>query len=178
MGGKGQISNVGVTNPSHTIVSDGTEKRNFPKHVDKSGTAPNKDWNQTLCDALKRKSSIVGGKGGGKGSGKGDMKRMRKVLKDSITGITRPAMCRLARRGGVRRIAGLVYDNIRGVLKIFLQHVMRDIITYTEYTKRKTVTVTDVLYALKHHGRTLYGFARPYNYKPQKPSIPNRDDRA
>ena len=171
VGGKGQISDVGVTNPSRTIVSDRTEK-NLPRHVDKTETAPNKDWNQTLRDALKKKNSVIGGKGGGKG----DMKRMRKVLKDSITGITRPVMCRLARRGGVRRIAGLVYDDIRGVLKIFLQHIVRDIITYTEYAKRKTVTVTNVLYALKHHGQTLYGFTRPYN-KPQKLSIPNRDDR-
>ena len=67
-------------------------------------------------------------------------------------------MCQLACRGGIKKIIGLVYDDVCGVLKIFLQHVVRDIITYTKHAKRKTVTVTDVLYALRHHDWTLYGF--------------------
>ena len=34
-------------------------------------------------------------------------------------GITKPAIRRLARRGGVKRISGLIYKETRGVLKIF-----------------------------------------------------------
>jgi len=41
---------------------------------------------------------------GGKGLGKGGAKRHRKVLRDNIQGITKPAIRRLARRGGVKRI--------------------------------------------------------------------------
>ena len=41
-----------------------------------------------------------GGKGG-KGLGKGGAKRHRKILRDNIQGITKPAIRRLARRGGV-----------------------------------------------------------------------------
>ena len=37
---------------------------------------------------------------GGKGLGKGGAKRHRKVLRDNIQGITKPAIRRLARRGG------------------------------------------------------------------------------
>jgi histone H4 len=126
---------------------------------------------------------------GGKGLGKGGAKRHRKVLRDNIQGITKPAIRRLARRGGVKRISGLIYeetDNIqgitkpairrlarrggvkrisgliyeetRGVLKVFLENVIRDAVTYTEHAKRKTVTAMDVVYALKRQGRTLYGF--------------------
>lgn len=94
---------------------------------------------------------------GGKGLGKGGAKRHRKILRDNIQGITEPAIRRLARRGGVKRISGLIYDETRGVLKLFLESVIRDSVTYTEHAKRKTVTSLDVIYALKRQGRTLYG---------------------
>merc|ERR1712226_734937 len=94
----------------------------------------------------RRKSHIttnqtMSGRGkGGKGLGKGGAKRHRKVLRDSIQGITKPAIRRLARRGGVKRISGLIYEETRGVLKVFLENVIRDAVTYTEHAKRKTVT--------------------------------------
>ena len=95
---------------------------------------------------------------GGKGLGKGGAKRHRKVLRDNIQGITKPAIRRLARRGGVKRISGTIYEETRGVLKVFLENVIRDAVTYTEHARRKTVTAMDVVYALKRQGRTLYGF--------------------
>lgn len=91
------------------------------------------------------------------GLGKGGAKRHRKILRDNIQGITKPAIRRLARRGGVKRISGLIYEETRGVLKTFLENVIRDSVTYTEHAKRKTVTALDVVYALKRSGRTLYG---------------------
>ena len=93
----------------------------------------------------------------GKG-GKGDAKRHRKVLRDNIQGITKPAIRRLARRGGVKRINGMMYDETRKVLKSFLENVVKDAVTYTEHARRKTVTALDVVYALKRQGKTLYGF--------------------
>lgn len=42
------------------------------------------------------------------------------------SGITKPAIRRLARRGGVKRISGLIYEETRGVLKIFLENVRYD----------------------------------------------------
>ena len=51
-------------------------------------------------------TTIMSGHGkGGKGLGKGGAKRHRKVLRDNIQGITKPAIRRLARRGGVKRIS-------------------------------------------------------------------------
>jgi histone H4 len=100
------------------------------------------------------------GKGGkGKGLGKvGAKKRHTKIVRENIQGITKPAIRRLARRGGVKRLSGLVYDETRNVLKSFLEGVVRDAVTYTEHARRKTVTALDVVYALKRQGRTLYGF--------------------
>lgn len=95
---------------------------------------------------------------GGKGIGKGGSKRHRKVLRDNISGVTKPAIRRLARRGGVKRLAGTIYEATRSVLKEFLQRVIRDAVTYTEHARRKTVTAMDVVYALKRQNHTLYGF--------------------
>ena len=101
-----------------------------------------------------------GGKGGksGKGYGKSGAKRIHRMAKDVILGITKPAIRRLARRGGVKRISGTIYEETRNVLKLFLQNVVKDAVTYTEYARRKTVTAMDIIYALKRQGRTLYGF--------------------
>ncbi|GFQ01305.1 histone h4 [Phtheirospermum japonicum] len=66
---------------------------------------------------------------GGKGLGKGGAKRHRK-----------------AGRGGVKRISGLIYEETRGVLKIFLENVIRDAVTYTEHTRRKMVTAMEIVY--------------------------------
>eukprot|EP00359_Climacostomum_virens_P009861 CAMPEP_0204903480 /NCGR_PEP_ID=MMETSP1397-20131031/4281_1 /ASSEMBLY_ACC=CAM_ASM_000891 /TAXON_ID=49980 /ORGANISM="Climacostomum Climacostomum virens, Strain Stock W-24" /LENGTH=104 /DNA_ID=CAMNT_0052072125 /DNA_START=9 /DNA_END=323 /DNA_ORIENTATION=- len=96
---------------------------------------------------------------GGKGLGKvGAKKRQRRVVRENILGITKPAIRRLARRGGVKRLSGLIYDETRSVLKVFLENVVRDAVTYTEHARRKTVTALDVVYALKRQGRTIYGF--------------------
>ncbi|KAL0306218.1 UNVERIFIED_CONTAM: Histone H4 variant [Sesamum radiatum] len=88
----------------------------------------------------------------------------RKVLRDNIQGITKPAIRRLARRGGVKRISGLIYEETRGVLKIFLENVIRDAVTYTEHARRKTVTAMDVVYASRGRDAPLWfrrlGFSR------------------
>merc|ERR1719178_226372 len=90
--------------------------------------------------------------------GKGGGTRLRTFIRDNIQGIAKPAIRRLARRGGVKRISGLIYDETRGVLKVFLENVVRDSVTYTEHARRKTVTALDVVYALKRQGRALYGY--------------------
>ena len=114
--------------------------------------------NETKKPTKQTNSNMTGRGKGGKGLGKGATKRHRKVLRDNIQGITKPAIRRLARRGGVMRISGLIYEETRGVLKVFLENVIRDAVTYTEHARRKTVTALDVVHALKRQGRTLYGF--------------------
>jgi histone H4 len=84
--------------------------------------------------------------------------RHRRILRDTIKGITKPDIRRLARRGGVVRIANGCYEAGRGALKVFLEGVLRDALTYAEHAKRKTVTTMDVIYSLKRQGHTLYGF--------------------
>ena len=101
---------------------------------------------------------------GVKSSGKGKSgksygaKRVKRTTKDVILGITKPAIRRLARRGGVKRISALIYEETRIVLRAFLESVVRDAVVYTEHARRKTVTAMDVVYTLKRQGRCLYGF--------------------
>ena len=102
--------------------------------------------------------NIRGGKGGKNGKIFGKAKRIKCSSKDVILGITKPAIRRLARRGGVKRISALIYEETRNTLKTFLENVVRDAVTYTEHARRKTVTAMDVVYALKRQGRSLYGF--------------------
>ena len=90
------------------------------------------------------------GKSGGKGFGKVGAKRhAKKQIRETILGVTKPAIRRLARRGGVKRISALIYDEARMVLKGFLEQVIKDSVTYCEHAKRKTVTALDVVFALK-----------------------------
>jgi histone H4 len=111
-------------------------------------------------NAMANRKKATGGKGMGKGAkgyGKLVTKR-RTAAKDVLLGITKPAIRRLARRGGVKRISALIYEETRIVLKSFLEGVIRDTITFTEHARRKTVTAMDVVYALKRQGRMIYGF--------------------
>lgn len=85
-------------------------------------------------------------------------KRLSKKHADPILGITKPAIRRLARRAGVRRISELIYKETRDVLRIFLTNVIRDSMIYMEHARRRTLTAKDVVYALKHQGKTIYGF--------------------
>ena len=50
--------------------------------------------------------------------------RHRNVLRNNIQWITKPAIRKLARRGVVKRISDLIYEETIGVLKIFLENVI------------------------------------------------------
>ncbi|XP_044414621.1 histone H4 [Triticum aestivum] len=151
---------VGSNGRPHTPLSPPLlNPRSIHAHSHHNQPPPPQLLHLHLSQLQGRKRSAISGRGkGGKGLGKGGAKRHRKVLRDNIQGITKPAIRRLARRGGVKRISGLIYEETRGVLKIFLENVIRDVVTYTEHARRKTVTAMDVVYALKRQGRTLYGF--------------------
>jgi histone H3/H4 len=58
-----------------------------------------------------------------------ETRKLFKVLCDIIQCITKPAICRLVRRDGVKRISGLIYEETRGVLKVFLENAIRAAIT-------------------------------------------------
>jgi histone H3 len=82
-------------------------------------------------------------------------RKFRRVLRDNIQGITKPAIMRLLRRAGVKRVSGLVYEEFRGILKVNLEKTVRAMLVFTEYNKRKTATVEDLETALDQLGVEL-----------------------
>jgi histone H4 len=91
--------------------------------------------------------------------GKGDLKRRPvRYFRERGKGISKPAIRRLARRAGVKRISGLVYEDSNAALRSYLSDLVRDTITFAEHARRMTVTALDVVYALKCKGKHLYGF--------------------
>ncbi|CAF3514314.1 unnamed protein product [Fusarium graminearum] len=103
-------------------------------------------------------------------------KRHRKILRDNIHGINtfadriilaKPAIRRLARRGGVKRISAGIYEEIRTALKARLETILRNCVIYVEYRNAKTVTVQDVIHSLSRMGRPLWGFDLE-TYNPNK----------
>lgn len=96
----------------------------------------------------------------GKQASKGKAKRHAKkgVAETKVAPITKGALRRLARRGGVKRISDNSYGPMREFADAMLVKVTRDSIVYAESAKRRTVTAMDVVYALKKNGKTLYGY--------------------
>lgn len=80
----------------------------------------------------------------------------RKVLRDNIQGITKPALRRLARRGGVKRITSLCYEELRTVLTTFLTRQVRAVSIVAQHAKRKTIGTRDVLTGLKLNGIRVF----------------------
>ncbi|PKS09095.1 hypothetical protein jhhlp_003709 [Lomentospora prolificans] len=63
-----------------------------------------------------------------------------------------------ARRGGVKHISAAIYDEVRVALDARLRAIIKDCVSVLEYRGKKTVTVEDVIFALRRLGRPIYGF--------------------
>ncbi|KAJ7152094.1 histone cluster 1, H4d [Mycena filopes] len=87
--------------------------------------------------------------------------RRRRISRHSLPGIgvgNKPTIKRLARRGGVKRMAGFIYEETRGCFFPYVQALVQASVVYAENSYRTTITAADVTHALRRSGRTLYGF--------------------
>ena len=100
---------------------------------------------------------------------KGGNKRHKQVHRDVNKGITKPALRRLARRGGVKRIAHQCYDDARNLVRSFVESVVYYSVIYksTRGKKAKVIGLKDVVFALKRRGNALVG-AEQYQKKKAK----------
>lgn len=92
------------------------------------------------------------GKAGKKSTKRADLKKTERST------LTRGGIRRLARRGGIKRVSGDVYPEIRDFVDHFLNTVVKDSAIMAEHARRKTITAMDIIYALKRCGRALYGY--------------------
>ena len=72
----------------------------------------------------------------------------RKVLRDNVQGLTRPAFQRLGYRAGVKSMSGLLYEELRGITKVRMEDILRDAIVIMEHRGAKTVSGNDILMAI------------------------------
>lgn len=87
-------------------------------------------------------------------------RRRAREEKPAIDRISKKQIRRLARRGGVARLSAKSCTTAKDELKLYMKKVIRDAVLYTSHARRKTVTVDDMLQALKKHGSTVYGYGR------------------
>lgn len=94
------------------------------------------------------------------GKGKGlslTAKRTRKILRDNIQGLSKPALRRLAYIAGIRRLQVETYDLVRTKSKKFLESILKDAIIVLKHDGRNTLQSKDVLYSLDRHDIKFYG---------------------
>lgn len=83
-----------------------------------------------------------------------NLKRYRSASSSELVPkVTQASIRRLARRAGVKRISGDFYADAERGLREVLSRWIRDIAVITEYSRRRTTTLSDVLLVLKKHGR-------------------------
>ena len=89
---------------------------------------------------------------GSKGRGRNGQRLKRHKSRGEQPALCRPALRRLARRAGVKRINEGIYEEIPTAMRAWMGGIIRDAATFTEHARRMTVTVNDILYALKRNG--------------------------
>ena len=87
-------------------------------------------------------------------------RRHRRVIRDNIQGITKHHINRLAARGGCVKVSRSIYEEIRGVTKVFLESMLRDTIMFMEHARSNTLAPEHVLSACARQERVLWGTGR------------------
>lgn len=95
-------------------------------------------------------------------------RRQKKEIDWSTRSFSKPAIRRLARRGGVKRISSLMHEEVRGIMKEWLNSLLRLVLIYTESRRAKTVNVMDVVMGLKKIGMNFYA-AQEINFSRVNP---------
>jgi histone H4 len=79
------------------------------------------------------------------------LSKSKKTYKDNIQGLVKSRIHNICNKVGIKRVSGLIYEEIRGIAKIFLEDFLRQIITITEYYRRRTVSINDIYMATENH---------------------------
>jgi len=89
----------------------------------------------------------------------------RKILRDTIQGITGPAIARICQTAGIKRISRLVYEEFRGVMKSFVETTLKNALVFCEHSRRKTLQEGDLDAALQVSGKYLGAGINPNTEK-------------
>ena len=94
----------------------------------------------------------------------------RKILRDNVQGLTKPAIRRLCHKAGIKRIDGHIYEEIRGIAKIRMEEIIKDAINLTEHQKKKVVGDDEMLAAISKFQNLAYS----ENYKNKITNCPTK----
>ena len=71
--------------------------------------------------------------------------------------IRAPAIKRLARRGGVKRMSLDTYEEIRNIASKYVRDILQNALVVTRHAGRKTVTAKDIVFSIQQSGHSVYG---------------------
>merc|ERR1711934_1096783 len=94
----------------------------------------------------------------GKGLGKTGAKRIKRIGAQEKPSIGKASIRRFCRRAAILRVGATCYGPITDAMRDFVNNVVSKASIYTFHAKRLTVSLKDVLYALRRQGLVMYGY--------------------
>jgi histone H4 len=182
---RGKVGTAKVSSPSKEEKKKASTKASSPKKVPTKAGSPNKPAKKKVASKTsptkaspKKAKKVSTPTKTGKGLGFNGVVKRRRILRDNIQGITKPAIARLAHRAGIKRISYFVYEEVRGVILVTLSSILKNIIALAGHEDAKTLKVKNLLDALAVKGIHLAAGAPEdgKNYLHCKPL--SKDDRS
>jgi hypothetical protein len=70
------------------------------------------------------------------------------MFRDSIQSITKQQICELAAVVDITSVCGLIFEHVRGILKVNLENLLRNVLWITGHHRRLTILAQDVFQAV------------------------------
>ena len=97
--------------------------------------------------------------------GHGGKVKHRKIFRDNIHGISNPALLRMMQRAGVKRVNGFVYEELRDIMKTYMENIINATVIFVEHDRRVTVKAEDLEAGLDSQGISLIAGLNPNTKK-------------
>jgi len=81
-----------------------------------------------------------------------------RALRDKSQGLTTEAIKRIHRRAGVIFESGIIFEEQRGLARLYLENLVRTAVTNSEHRRSRGVVVADDVLAARPLGVTLFGY--------------------
>ena len=125
------------------------EEENEDIEVDMFPTVSNENVRRTEQRTVKKRK---------RRSGTGTTKKKSSKAVSTRECMSTAAIRRQAIRAGVKRVSNPIYAESRAVLKQYLRTILAETIKITDHSKRRTIKVEDVLYAMSRHHVAIHDF--------------------
>lgn len=89
----------------------------------------------------------------------------RKVFELDLESLSQPALQRIMRRSGVKRISKDTYINLRNITSDYMTLILKKVLVFTQHNGRRTVQLSDLHLALRSYGIELAAGINPNSKK-------------